>query len=188
MTTIKNKVFRARNVVLAAVGALVITAGLAVGGLAMAADAVGGPGCLFGCSKMAGQHLDRISAELDLNDEQRGYLENVRELLTEKHEQRATEHAEKHERILEAIEQGDVDAEVVHQAIDEHMAEAQTTVHQVADELVAFVNSLDEDQRAELVERMETFHAHMEKAMNDEDCAGKGPHCRFRKLHGHGDK
>ena len=188
MTTIKNKLLTGRNVVIAALGALVVTGGLAIGGLAMAADAVGGPGCFFGGPKMAGQHLERISQDLDLNDEQRGYLENVRDLWTEKHQQHAGERDAKHEELLDAIEQGDVDAEQVHATIDEHIAEAQATVHEVADELIAFVNSLDEEQRVQLVERIETFHARMEGMNGGEDCKGKGPHCKLKKLHGGCDK
>lgn len=116
-------------------------------------------------SDQAAQRIDALSSELELDEAQRARLENVAALVRERHEAFAAERPEHVERVLAAIESGEVDEAEVHRNIDEKVDQVRATLHGVADELIALVESMDDDQRArasarlrQVQERMAAFH------------------------------
>ena len=128
--------------------------GFGVGGFAGAlGHGFGGPGMHLA--------LAGLVDDLELDDGQQQRLDAVHNILAD-HFKGATEKRKAHHaEMIDNIEQGNVDAAEVRQNIDAHLEQARTLAYQVADELVPLVNSLDESQRATLLEFIEKAHGAM---------------------------
>lgn len=140
---------------------------------------------------MVEARIEAISAELDLNDEQENRLRNVRDLVHERRDEFRSERGELMERRLAEFETGELDEEEIHQHIDEKIDELRGTAHQVADELIALANSMDEEQRTATATKFRRFHERME-AFHEQMEGEGGPraffsHVRERVCSGHGD-
>jgi hypothetical protein len=146
---------------------LIAMVGLAVANCQDGVEAVQSP---------ADRRFEALSQELDLNGEQRARLENVRDLVHERRDELRTEREAHAAELLEAIEAGQIDHEGVHGLIDAKADQLRTTAHLVADELIALIESMDGDQRARLVERLETMHARMQEFHDRMESAEGGPH------------
>lgn len=132
-----------------------------------------------------------ISAELDLNDEQEQRLRNVRDLVHERRDDFRSERGEFMESRLAELEAGEIDDEGIHQRIDDKIDELRGTAHQVADELIALVNGMDEEQRTATATKLRRFHERME-AFHEQMEGEGGPraffsHVRERICSGHDD-
>ena len=101
-----------------------------------------------------GAQVGHLVAELDLSPDQKQYLDNIHAIVEEKHRSRAETHGEHLQLIMGRIEQGDLDPAEVNLAIDEHLEQARIVAHDVAGELVTLVNSLDDEQRQLLADRL----------------------------------
>ncbi|MCP4902660.1 MAG: Spy/CpxP family protein refolding chaperone [bacterium] len=110
----------------------------------------------------AGMHcvMSGLIEELDLSESQHQYLENAHKVVEERVHAAMGDHGAHAEAILAQLESGDVNSAEVRQAIDEHIEAAREIAYSVSDELVAFVNSLDEEQRAKLTEHLKKAHEH----------------------------
>jgi phosphoenolpyruvate carboxylase len=115
------------------------------------------------------QRIDALSSELELDEAQQARVENVAALVRERHEAFVAERPEHFDRVLAAVESGEVDEAEVHRNIDEKVDQVRATLHDVADELIALVESMDADQRAlaasrlrQARERMAAFHERIE--------------------------
>ena len=138
---------------------------LVVGGVALAGVAVGGvTGGLHHPMHFAhggpGMHLliNSLIDDLDLIENQQEQLDAVHEKISNHINGNMDQRAEHHQTLLAEIAAGSVDADKVKVAIDQHLEEGRLFAHEVADDLVVFVNSLDDAQRATLVEKVQRFH------------------------------
>ncbi len=144
-----------------ALAVMILGLGLGFGTAASADEQDGDDGVLCGCgdrgrgSSMVASRLERLAGELNLTEEQQGYLDEAIQAIGERRQQRRSERGTCTREILASLEDGDLDPASIHEDIDARMAERQALAHEVADDLIAFVNSLDADQRAALAERME---------------------------------
>jgi Spy/CpxP family protein refolding chaperone len=138
---------------------IVVVALLALGilgaGAALAEE--GGSGDCEG-SRCRGQGSARLMAmaeELELSDEQLERLEAVRELMRERRQERRDRRGTGYSVVMDALDDGQVDPDGIHASIDERLDAKRATAHAVADEMIGFYESLDEEQRATMAEQME---------------------------------
>ncbi len=117
--------------------------------------------------------MGKFVEELDLTDSQHEYLENVHKILQDKVHGAFAGHGEHAEELVEMIEQGNLDSADIRQKIDGHIEGAREIAYSVADELVAFVNSLDDEQRAKLAKHVKEAHGHMAARHGHKPCAAK---------------
>jgi hypothetical protein len=129
------------------------------------------------------RRIDALASELELDQAQRARLENVAALVRERHEAFAAERPEHVERLLAAVESGEVDEAEVHRNIDEKVDQVRETLHDVADELIALVESMDADQRASAVARLRQMQERM-AAFREQVDAGEGPRAFVEHLRG----
>lgn len=144
-------------------------------------DAAGGE--LQAAPDHVAQRIDALSSELELDAAQRGRLENVAAIARERHEAFAAERPAHVEQVLAAVESGEVDEAEVHRGIDEKVDQVRATLHGVADELIALVESMDADQRARAVEHLRQAHERM-AAFHERAGAGEGHRAFLEHLHG----
>ncbi len=130
------------------------------------------------------QRIEAFADELELDQQQRARIDNVRTTVREQHEAMREEREEDFEQLVTAIEAGEVDEQEVQSHIDAKIDQFRTTAHQVASELVALVNSMDSEQRTELVTRLEHFHERA-RAFHERMEAGGGPHVWLRDHFAH---
>ncbi|MCP4895703.1 MAG: Spy/CpxP family protein refolding chaperone [bacterium] len=108
----------------------------------------------------AGMHcmMKDFIEELDLTETQHQYLENAHTVVQEQLHAAMSDHGAHADAILAQLESGDINSAEVRLAIDEHIEAARGIAYSVSDELVAFVNSLDDEQRAKLTEHLKKAH------------------------------
>ncbi len=123
----------------------------------------------------ADRRIEALSQELELDDEQRLHLENTRDLVHERRDEMRAEREARFAELTESIEAGAVDRDRVHGLIDTKAEQLRATAHQVADELIALVESMDQSQRERLVERLEEMHDRM-RAFHERMESGGGHH------------
>jgi Spy/CpxP family protein refolding chaperone len=126
------------------------------------------------------ERIQALSDDLDLGEEQRARLDRVKGIARAHKQRMETEREARFPELIEAIEAGDIDAAVVRGHIDEVLADARETLYQVADELVALVNSMDAEQRERLAREIETVHDRM-RTFHEEMEAGGGRHRFFAR-------
>lgn len=102
----------------------------------------------------AGMHLamTRLVDDLDLNTGQQERLDAVHGILSGHFEGMQGAKEAHHQLLVERIQAGNLDPTEVRQSIDQHLEEARSLAYQVADEVVPLVNSLDDTQRAKLLD------------------------------------
>lgn len=139
----------------------VLALGLLCAGTAWAGGpSSGGRGPGF---KMMEKHRAMLVKDLDLNEQQQADLDGIHELIKSKHEAHAAERGQHFEMVLDAVEAGDIDDQAVHDHIDARLDEMRVSMHEIADEVIAFVRGLDDEQRTTLVIKLEGFRDKMER-------------------------
>jgi len=160
-----------KGLALGGLGMAVLAMGLLVSGIAWA----GGPGGKR-CQMME-KHRAMLVEDLDLTEEQQAQLDGIHELIRSKHEAHEGERGEHFDQVLDAVESGEIDEQAVHDHIDAKVDEMRASLHEIADEVIVFVASLDEEQRATLVVKLEDFRERMERFHASGGPCGKGgPH------------
>ncbi len=139
----------------------------ATAALSMEADARPGPGAEAGQSMRShrpgaggsGQHIRRLAENLDLSDEQkevlRGVGEQFRAERMEEHRAQLTSVGE----LQELLATDDVNRRSVHKMIDRGLDEKAERIHATADLLLDFVETLDAEQRAQLITNMQDMQS-----------------------------
>ena len=134
-----------RNIIFAA-GFATLGAFAAVGTQAVAGAHSGGP---FGAD------MARFAQALDLSEAQEALVDEMRaEARAQMQANRMGKQADK-EGIKAMLSQETLDAAAVHSMIDERIDEMASFAHEMADSFIALHATLDADQRATLVEKME---------------------------------
>jgi Spy/CpxP family protein refolding chaperone len=126
----------------------------------------------------AGMHclVNQLIDDLNLTEEQQQRLDNLHQALQSKHEEKMAVQGQHHQRLVDQISQGDIDSQEVRGEIDRHLEELKTVAYTVSDELVALINSLDEEQRATLMEHIEKAHGEMAKLHGGCGASSHGHH------------
>lgn len=107
------------------------------------------------CRGSGSGRLMSMAADLELDEDQTARLETVRELVREQRRDRRGRGGPGFEIVSEALETGELDPDEIHARIDESLDAKRATAHAVADEMIAFFESLDEDQRAAMAAQIE---------------------------------
>lgn len=143
-----------------ALGLLGMTASMGmIGGVALAH----GPGGGFFKHFSHGGPVQMLSfvRQLDLREDQLQYLDNLHQIAAGVHDRRADHHGEHAAHVAAKLTAGErFEAADARALVDGHIEQARATAYAVTDELVAFLNSLDEEQRALLAKHLD---AHAEK-------------------------
>ena len=114
-----------------------------------------------------------MAADLDLDEGQMERLENARALMREQREARRGRGGPGFEIVSDALETGELDPDEIHARIDEKFEAKRATAHAVADEMIAFFEGLDDEQRAELAARIEERKSQRsERRMRRGSCRG----------------
>jgi len=121
---------------------------------------------------------ERLADELELDEAQRGHLERIRDMAHEQRDQHVAEREEHFTELRTAVATGEVDSEEVHGRIDQKAEEITALAHRVADEVMALVRSLDQDQRQVAVERLDRMHERMQ-AFHERMESDEGGHGSF---------
>jgi hypothetical protein len=137
---------------LAGFGAIVLAVGMMGASVAPAdqeqrrGDGFKGRGPGGGADRVA-----TIAADLNLDEQQRAYFEDVQEF--KKAKRAARRDTRGSDSMLQDVSAGGIDARTVHTDIDTRFESARTNAHAAADARIAFLSSLDDDQLAMLAER-----------------------------------
>ena len=137
---------------------------LAIGLIGFAVGASGGAfghGGSLSCddARAHHHHLMELIDELELNDSQRQHLDGIHHRLMARWNDRDRIHTETLAWTLERLEHGGLQGAETQMLIDQHLEELRTLAHGVSDELIALVDSLDEDQRAVLIAHLQDAQA-----------------------------
>ena len=124
---------------------------------------------------MADRRIDALASELELDEDQRQRLETIRDTVHERRDAMRAERDEAIEEHLEALESGEIDADEVHARIDEKVDEVRGTIHEVADQIIALVETMDDEQRARAASKLRTFHERMSAFHEQMEAEGGGP-------------
>lgn len=133
---------------------------------ALAGGAVAGPGGHGGHGPPGapGSHFVRIFEDLDLNADQQGKLvalkDEARATFAEHRDQRAADAKE----MVSLVVEGKLTRAIVHQRIDDKVAEMKDGMHELGDQLFDMYETLSPTQRAALVERINVHTERMEQA------------------------
>ena len=84
----------------------------------------------------------------DLSEEQVERLEGIQGLMREQRQARRDRQGTGFSVVMDALDDGHVDPDGIHSSIDERLDAKRAAAHTVADEMIDFYGSLDEDQRA----------------------------------------
>lgn len=137
---------------------------------AVGAQAAASPG--FG----HGRHLARLIQQLDLTDDQQAQAEEIRDAMRSHHEAARAERDERRDDMLAMLGSADVDRDAVHAEIDAKSAEKTAFIHEMADMFLDLHASLDDEQRATLVEQAEEAAERMEQHRGERGERGeRGP-------------
>ena len=156
-----------RNTILAT-GAILVVAG----GFVLMAHA-GPSGGVFGGHGGRAAHFHHAMAhlvdDLELDADQQARVGTVHETLMARHQSLLDEHLQHVAGLAERIENGTLDPLEARAMVDRHVEDIRLTAYTVVDEVVALVNSLDDDQRAVLLEHLEQAKTHGEHLRADAD-------------------
>jgi len=171
---------------LGSVGLLVVALGIVGASMALAEE-----GAEAELSERRGRGpgmrgVARITEQLELDEEQKGYLAQLKELRRSERAGRRGKQGSCMKDILATADGGSVDADAVHAAIDERFARSQVAAHARADLMIAFVSSLDEGQRATLQEEIENGRSRRQARMRGEGRDGRRGKARYQRGGGRG--
>ncbi len=102
--------------------------------------------------------IGRFIEELDLSEEQRGYLETMRHTLLDGFSAHGEGRAAQRAQLLAAVDNGTLTVAEIEGLIDEHLDAMKAVAYDVAEPLAALLNSLDEEQRAMMVDHIKALH------------------------------
>lgn len=119
-----------------------------------------------------GHHAHHAIAELiddlELSQDQKARVETLHESFAGLHGgDRHAAHAAHLDALIEHLETGSLDAADVRAAVDGHIEEMRALAYAAGDQLVALLDSLDEDQRATLLEHLRQAAAHADEHGHD---------------------
>lgn len=137
-------------------------------GLTLASGAVAGPG---GHGGPPGGHLMRVFEDLDLRPEQQklvtAFKDDAREAMQDHHAERRADAQE----WVKLVREDKLTRALMHQCIDQKIATMKDDMHEMADQVFDLYASLDQVQRAALVEKVE---GHLTR-MDSEGPGHRGP-------------
>ena len=126
--------------------------------------------------------------DLNLNEEQTAYFEEVQAFRKQRREARR---GEGRGGMFEGLEDGDLDADTIHSTIDEQFEEARAQAHAAADARLVFLGSLDDEQRQVLSEKLEQRSPRGQRVRGDcegDKCQRSGDRCKRRGRCSRGDR
>ena len=128
----------------------------AIGGAALGAIATVGTQAIAGSpGGPFGTDVARFAQALDLSEDQESMVAEMREAgRAHMQASRSGKQRDKQD-IQKMLSQESLDADVVHSMIDERIDEMASFAHDMADKFIALHATLDADQRATLIEKME---------------------------------
>lgn len=127
-----------------------------------------------------GRHLARLIQQLDLTEDQQAQAAEIREAMQGHHEEMRAERESRRDEMLGLLGSASVDREQVHAEIDAKLAEQSTFMHDMADRFLDLHASLDDAQRATLVEQAEQAAERMEQHRSEHGERGsRGPRGDF---------
>jgi Spy/CpxP family protein refolding chaperone len=111
----------------------------------------------------AGMHclVNQLIDDLNLTEEQQQRFDNLHQSLQSRIEGKMEAQSQHHQWLVDQISQGNIDPEEVRNEIDRHLEELKAVAYTASDELVALGNSLDEEQRATLMQHIDKAHEAM---------------------------
>ncbi len=150
-------------------------------GFSVAAGA-GGGGWFAGHGRGGGHDIHAMAAnliaKLDLRHDQQVFVDSLHETLSSLHHARA-EHGPEHlHQVLQRITAGDLDPAEGRAMVDQHIEHLRTAGYQISDDLAALMNSLDEQQRALLVEHFDTLREAHQMLLGRDGGQASGEHHR----------
>jgi len=160
------------------VGLLVLALGIVGAGMAVAEE--GGDEEVTAERRGRGpsmRSVARVADQLELSAEQRGYLDEMKQMRKSKRGAKRAMRGACMKDIMKSVKGESVDADSVHAAIDERFAQAQVSAHARADLMITFFSSLDEQQRATLLEEMKSARSERQARMRSEGQDGKRCSC-----------
>jgi len=169
---------------------LAVTA-LALVGFNVVAGAAGGGGWFAGHGR-GGHDMHAMAAnlvaKLDLRADQQVFVESLHETLSGLKHARA-EHAPEHlHQVLNNIAAGDLDPAEGRAMVDLHIDRLRAAGYQISDDLSRLANSLDQQQRATLVDHFETLHRAHQMLMGQEGDEASDSRRGHRRHGGHGQR
>ena len=168
-----------RFVGLAGLAALVLTLGAVGGGMASAQEEQDGRSRQRDGRGPAAGRLLSTAAEMDLSQDQIAKLEALREVVRANREMGRERRGNGQPVGMDALKSGQLDPDAVHAAIDQRFDESRARAHAAATSRMAFIGSLDADQRAALIEKMEEGRSNRRerarKGRRGADRRGRGP-------------
>jgi Spy/CpxP family protein refolding chaperone len=109
-----------------------------------------------------GHHaMFHLVEDLNLDAEQQKHIDAVHEILMSQWEGRADARDMHLQELIERVEQGTADSTEARQMIDQHLEAIRDVAYRSSDEIVALVNSLDNEQRAKVVEHLQKLREKM---------------------------
>ena len=102
-----------------------------------------------------GTSMARLAASLDLTDDQRAMVDEMRTEAQSQMQAHRDERAASKDALKTMLSQETMDPEIVHTMIDDRINEMSGFAHDMADQFIALHATLDDDQRTQLVETME---------------------------------
>lgn len=165
---------------------------LALIGWSAAAGAFGGHGWFAGHGRGGGhgfhQSARALLAKLDLREDQQVYVESLHETLMDLKHAHA-EHGPEHlHQVLQRMANDDLEPAEGRAMVDEHIEHLRAFGYRISDDLTGLAASLDDDQRAQMVEHFQTLHeAHrLLLGLQDDGSAGENGAKGQHQKHGHG--
>ena len=101
--------------------------------------------------------VDYVGEVLDLTDDQKADLDQIKAEFTEKVAQMHADHDAVKAEILVQLEKDEMDAAELKQLAAQHRAKMEELIDQGIDRLVAFHKTLSPEQKAKLVNKLEDF-------------------------------
>lgn len=100
---------------------------------------------------------DALAQDLDLDEEQQQQLNGYGELACKRHEGAMREREGRFSELHDAMIEGTLDAETLHELIDANFDENRENAHREAEEILSLAESMDQGQREEMARRLEGF-------------------------------
>ena len=148
---------------MSAIRNVIFAAGFATLGAFAAVGAQAAAGPHRGGMSMFGPDISKFAEALDLSAEQEGMLETMRaDAKSQRQAHREEKQANKGQ-LIEMLGQETLDADQIHDLIDTRTNEMASFAHDMADQFIAFHATLDDEQRATLVEKVEEASARHEE-------------------------
>ena len=110
----------------------------------------------------------RIADNLELDEQQQGYLDEMKELRKSERSARRAVGGGCMKDVMKAMKDENADADAVHAAIDARFAQARGSAHARANTMIAFFSSLDPQQKAALLEEMKNARSERQSRMRGE--------------------